>query len=385
MSNRDDFSKKIRNAVAARAGWRCSFRGCKKPTVGPSEESSVAITNIGVAAHITAAAAGPGSRRYNPSLSQEERSAIDNAIWLCADHAALIDRDEVSYPVEILRAMKSEHETTCAEEIRAGTNLDMGAGLIAVGPDIVCAGDVVEIASESWVLRLRHFIVGDLHSLIAYIDKFAEAIDRDRYVLVNEFGDGRVLAAAPKLSKEGGAYRIFCPVAPGFRRIDAQELGSAMALHPETNDLYVDSKGNIARVSGAEYLPQHIQSALSVQRGENVFAPAAGVRFFEYREAFKDTPWLAALMKLDVVRQTAIPVQNDAKNLANTPIRSVLLVHNLEILSEVPNDNRLPIRLDLEIQGVGRWQRDLSVYIPTREQMAARTEMIRARATESYN
>jgi hypothetical protein len=116
-----------------------------------------------------------------------------------------------------------------------------------------------------------------------------------------------------------------------------------------------------------------------MQRGENVFAPAAGVRFFEYREAFKDTPWLTALMKLDVVRQAAIPVQNDAKNPANTPIRSVLLVHNLEILSEAPNDDRLPIRLDLEVQGVGRWQRDLSVYIPTREQMAARAEMIRIR------
>lgn len=383
MSNRDDFSKKIRNAVAARAGWRCSFKGCQKLTVGPSEESSVAITNIGVAAHISAAAAGPGSRRYNPSLSQEERSGIDNAIWLCADHAVLIDRDEVSYPVEILRAMKSEHETACAEEIRAGTNPDMGAGLIAVGPDIVCAGDIAEVTSENWVLRLRHFIVGDLYSLIAYIDKFAEVNDRDRYVLVNEFGDGRVLAAAPKLSKENGAYRIFCPVAPGFRRIDAQEIGSAMALHPETNDLFVDSKGSIARVSGIEYLPQHIQSALSMQRGENVFAPAAGMRFFEYCEAFKDTPWLAALMKLDVVRQAAIPVQNDAKNPANTPIRCVLQVHNLEILSEAPNDNRLPIRLDLEVQGVGRWQRHLSVYIPTREQMAARAEMIRIRAREA--
>jgi hypothetical protein len=52
MSNRDDFSKKTKNAVAARAGWHCSFTGCGKSTVGPSEESSDAVIMIGKAARV---------------------------------------------------------------------------------------------------------------------------------------------------------------------------------------------------------------------------------------------------------------------------------------------------------------------------------------------
>ena len=55
MNNRDDFSEKVKRAVAARAGWHCSFAGCAKLTVGPSEEAPDAFANIGEAAHICAA------------------------------------------------------------------------------------------------------------------------------------------------------------------------------------------------------------------------------------------------------------------------------------------------------------------------------------------
>jgi hypothetical protein len=106
MSNRDDFRKRTKTAVAARAGWRCSFTGCGKSTAGPSEESSEAVTIIGKAAHISGASSETGSRRYVPSMTPRERMSIDNAIWLCSDHADLIDRDEVTYTIEVLQAMK---------------------------------------------------------------------------------------------------------------------------------------------------------------------------------------------------------------------------------------------------------------------------------------
>jgi hypothetical protein len=99
MSNRDEFSPKTRQALAARASWHCAFAGCQKPTVGPSEESSEAVAKIGKAAHICGAAPGPGSRRYDTAMTPAERASINNAIWLCADHADLIDRDEVTYTV----------------------------------------------------------------------------------------------------------------------------------------------------------------------------------------------------------------------------------------------------------------------------------------------
>jgi hypothetical protein len=84
-SNRDDFSPKIKRAVALRASHQCSFRGCTQTTAGPSEESPGAVNMTGEAAHIHAAA--PGGKRYLESMTPGERSDITNAIWLCRTHA----------------------------------------------------------------------------------------------------------------------------------------------------------------------------------------------------------------------------------------------------------------------------------------------------------
>jgi hypothetical protein len=43
---------------------------------------------------------------------------------------------------------------------------------------------------------------------------------------------------------------------------------------------------------------------------------------------------------------------------------------------DTPTKNSLPVRLDFEVQGVGLWQRELSIYLPTAEQMAERAKMI---------
>jgi hypothetical protein len=375
MGNRDEFSEKTKKALATRAGWHCSFSRCAKLTVGPSEESSDATTMIGKAAHICGAASGPGSRRYDASMTSDERSGIDNGIWLCADHADVIDRDEVTYSVATLHAMKREHEAACMLAVRSGTSVDLGADLLAIGPDIVCTGDIQNITATSWGLRLKHFVVGDVHQLISYIDGFATTAAHGRYVLSHALGDGRGLSRAPSLSKQNDGYSLLCPVAPSFARIHGQRLGSSMATHPVTRDTYLDATGNIARVSGLDYLPQKIEESLSMQRGESVFAPTAGIRFFEYFEAYRGSPWLKLLMTLDVIRHAAIPYTDDISKRQHTSLQCVTRVHGFELLSETPVDHRLPVRVDLEVQGVGRWQKDLSVFVPTKEQMDTRAEL----------
>lgn len=81
-----------------RAAYLCSFRGCQRLTSGPSDESPEAVSMTGKAAHIHAAASGPGAKRYLASMTPQERSGISNGIWLCAFHADLIDKDEATYP-----------------------------------------------------------------------------------------------------------------------------------------------------------------------------------------------------------------------------------------------------------------------------------------------
>jgi hypothetical protein len=57
MPNRDPFSLEIKRALSNRVGSVCSRHDCQARTSGLQSDSSKAI-NIGVAAHITAAARG---------------------------------------------------------------------------------------------------------------------------------------------------------------------------------------------------------------------------------------------------------------------------------------------------------------------------------------
>ena len=56
-NNRDDFSISTKALLANRVGLRCSNPNCRKLTCGANDDLSK-ITNIGVAAHICAAAKG---------------------------------------------------------------------------------------------------------------------------------------------------------------------------------------------------------------------------------------------------------------------------------------------------------------------------------------
>lgn len=112
-SNRDDFNVKTKETLAKRAGYFCSICNCL--TMGPSMESVTSTTNIGVAAHITAAA--PGGPRYDHLISSEERASISNGIWLCQNHAALIDRDIVKWTKEELVEIKEAHEKKVGSKI----------------------------------------------------------------------------------------------------------------------------------------------------------------------------------------------------------------------------------------------------------------------------
>ncbi|HGD7333252.1 TPA: hypothetical protein ACI7A4_003090 [Escherichia coli] len=109
MSNRDDFSPSVKRTLAERVGWKCSYPGCNQTTVGPDSSDTNSRINNGIAAHITAAA--PGGPRYDPSLTPEQRSSIDNGIWMCRSHGALIDSDYTIYSVEQLKNWKQLAET----------------------------------------------------------------------------------------------------------------------------------------------------------------------------------------------------------------------------------------------------------------------------------
>lgn len=102
-SIRDDFPDPVKRAVAARVNFRCSNPECRAATTGPQIDPSKAL-NLGVAAHITAAAAG--GPRFDLTITPRERRGISNAIWLCQNCGKLVDNDPVRFTAACLRQWK---------------------------------------------------------------------------------------------------------------------------------------------------------------------------------------------------------------------------------------------------------------------------------------
>ena len=121
MLVRDDFSMKTKEELAKRVAYKCSNPQCRKPTIGANENSD-GIVSVGEAAHICAAS--PGGKRYNSNMTSEERASIDNGIWLCRNCAAMIDRDEEYFSVELLQAWKRLAEIEANQNIISNRNYE---------------------------------------------------------------------------------------------------------------------------------------------------------------------------------------------------------------------------------------------------------------------
>lgn len=114
---RDDFTKATVERLAKRAGYLCSNPHCRVPTVGAAQGHD-GVVNIGMAAHITAAA--PGGPRYDATLSTEQRRHHSNGIWLCHSHGKLVDSDEAHFTVATPREGKERAEVSSFQAILSG-------------------------------------------------------------------------------------------------------------------------------------------------------------------------------------------------------------------------------------------------------------------------
>lgn len=111
---RDNFSPKTKELLERRVSSRCSKPDCGILTGGAASDDE-GIINTGVAAHITAAAAG--GPRYNSSLTSDERKAFSNGIWLCQTHGKLVDSDISYFTVQELLSWKKQAELKSFKEV----------------------------------------------------------------------------------------------------------------------------------------------------------------------------------------------------------------------------------------------------------------------------
>jgi hypothetical protein len=354
---RDDFTKATKHALALRAGYICSFDGCDQLTAGPSDESADAVAVVGVAAHIHAAS--PGGPRRDEAMAPEQRRHIDNAVWLCSVHATLVDRDETRYSAAVLRDMKRRHEQQIAFRV-ARKDQRAGLELIALGNDVVFTGALESMGGSCWQIALSHFVVGDLPTLVAFSQNAMSLARADRFVLINELGDGRVLAAEPMWTKMSNGLLLTLTVESPMSRNSAQEIGADLALGPD-DDLYTD----LRLVSGVDALPQRIKLVLWHQKGQNKYSPQFGTRLAEYFHLFGTTHWFAQLVKLEAIRMASIPYEDEATRTRETPFGCVERIGEIQILESEPVNERLRARVRMTVRGVGEWTQELNLYVPT--------------------
>jgi|ERR1044071_1296858 hypothetical protein len=109
MTRKNNFKQAVIDTIAKRASYICSNPDCKCITVAPSSIDEEKFLFNGEAAHITAAS--QGGPRYDANLSDDERASIGNAIYLCANCATIIDKNNgADYSVVTLKEWKADHE-----------------------------------------------------------------------------------------------------------------------------------------------------------------------------------------------------------------------------------------------------------------------------------
>lgn len=86
----------------AKTGNQCAYPGCAEPLIDKDDDY------LGHMCHIEAAK--KGGARYNPEMTEEERSSVNNLIVLCRNHHAVVDKKEHLYTVAHLQKMKADHE-----------------------------------------------------------------------------------------------------------------------------------------------------------------------------------------------------------------------------------------------------------------------------------
>lgn len=116
---RDDFTAASKRLLAERAGYICSNPECRRSQLGPADGDSNKSVNLGKAAHICAAASG--GPRYDESQTPEQRSSINNGIYLCGVCADLIDKNNgVGHPTDMVRDWKESHEQWVRDRLNKG-------------------------------------------------------------------------------------------------------------------------------------------------------------------------------------------------------------------------------------------------------------------------
>lgn len=309
---------------------------------------------IGIAAHISAAASGPGARRYDPFLSAEQRSSIENGIWVCAGCSSIIDRDEVRFTTSVLHNLRRDH----IEFARLGQQDDHDVGIIAIGPSIYAGGQVQRLNGRNVSFQLTFFLSGTSNDLYSYVSQFSSFDRLEQYVVVSELGHGGLLSGAPEIERNGPFWTLhFTWDEPAPRR-SASDL-SGMC----------ENTGRF--IEGEQYWRQTFQRVLGEPTRSWFANMEGGSHFSELYETLRSSVWFEHLLKCELIRLSSVPAAARLGSAAtgHPPFECVSHVRDVSVPSHAIESHRLAVNVEFDLQGYGRWSDTLSVFLYDAEMM----------------
>lgn len=360
MNNRDDFSSKIKRILAGRVAWKCSFPGCTNATIGPGNETKEDVVILGEAAHITAAA--PNGPRYDPSMSTDERKSINNGIWMCRQHARLIDSDFINYSVSTLNQWKQLAENQAYENLRLPQKnpINISSTLIQLGYEIVFEGYWKYADEQIWKFVLNNYVYGDEYKLKEYCSNFASIDEIQKFIIIESQGDGRIIIDNPSW-EFNEKLELTIKVAQKTKRVDPSTLGYDLAIGRNGN-LLLDN-GDLGTVSGEKLAIQIMSIVLSTSRRENQFYPHFGSIFRKYFSDYKDkVDYLHRLLKLEISRLSTIPELHKEED--KSPILNFInRILEIEIRDIKPSNKRIDVNLKVEWGNNDIWKGEVWIYV----------------------
>ncbi|MFJ7212881.1 hypothetical protein [Amycolatopsis sp. NPDC098790] len=115
MSGNRDYTRGDRAALISLSAGTCYWPACSAPIVQWVEGTYKIALEI---AHICALK--PTGERYDPKMTDEERDAFSNLIFLCHAHHQVVDERGAAtrWPADQLRAWKEERERSGIQQLR---------------------------------------------------------------------------------------------------------------------------------------------------------------------------------------------------------------------------------------------------------------------------
>ncbi len=111
--SKKDISKSQIKILWGKSGSRCAI--CKENIIKSIQDREE--YHVGEMAHIEGEK--PGSARFNPNMTDEQRANYKNLILLCPTHHSIIDKNESEYTVEKLKQVKREHEKWVEDSLKS--------------------------------------------------------------------------------------------------------------------------------------------------------------------------------------------------------------------------------------------------------------------------